>query len=124
MRDVGTIENETVMNLNSLVGLPILLPTMTFCPYKKLKIFFFLVLNHPVSGYCIGSRLIRIRGVVTVKSPYPSQIVCLVGIEPESSFHKPSLHCQLSHNHLVENLSFYISFRTFSYLLMKINNVH
>ena len=66
------------------------------------EFFFFLVVNHLVSRDRIGSRLIRIRSVVTVKALYPSQIVCLVGIELESSFHKLSLRCQLSHNYLVK----------------------
>ena len=59
---------------------------------------FFFGLNHPISGNRIGPRLIRIRGVVTVKALYPSQMVCLVRIEPESSSHLPSLRRQLSHN--------------------------
>ena len=65
-------------------------------------LFFFFGLNHPISGDRIGPRLIRIRGVVTVKALYPSQMVCLVGIEPESSSHLPSLRRQLSHDHLVK----------------------
>ena len=63
--------------------------------------FFFLVLNHPVSDDRIRSRLIQIWGVVTMKALYPSQMVCLVGIEPENSSYKLSLCCQLSNNHLV-----------------------
>lgn len=63
--------------------------------------FFFFFLNHPISGDRIGLQLIRIRDVVTIKTPYPSKIVCLVEIEPESFFHLPNLHHQLNHNRLV-----------------------
>ena len=66
----------------------------------------FLVLNHPVSGDRIGSRLIQIQGVVTFKAFYPSQIVCLMGIEYESSSHKSDLRYHLSPNHLVELQTF------------------
>ena len=69
--------------------------------------FFFFCLNHPISNNRIGPRLIRIRSVVTVKIFYSSQIVCLVGIEPENSSHLPSLRRQLSHNCLVVSRNFF-----------------
>lgn len=70
-----------------------------FCYFECF--FFFLVLNHSVFNDRIRPRLIWIQSVVTVKIPYLSQMVCLVKIEPESFSHKPSMRCQLSHNHLV-----------------------
>lgn len=67
----------------------------------QLHIVFFVVVNHPVSHNCIGSRLIQIWGVITIKVFYLSQIVCLMEIKSESSSHKFSMRWQLSHNHLV-----------------------
>lgn len=58
----------------------------------RITIFFFFFLNHPISGDRIEPRLIRIRNIITIKTLYPSQIVCLVGsnsITLPSSFQFP-----------------------------------
>ena len=74
---------------------------MTPTAIHAYETFFFFWFKPPDFRRLHWPQLIRIRGVVTIKTFYPSQIVCLVKIESESSSHLPSLHRQLSHNRLV-----------------------